>query len=503
MIQFRTLVFLVVGGLAGLGRAADLTFLNGAEPETLDPAIITGQPEGRVVNALFEGLLRYDAKGRGIPGTAESWEISPDGKTYTFHLRDNARWSDGRPVTAEDFVRSWRRTLSPATASPYNYMLFPIRHAEAFAEGKLADFHEVGVKALDARTLRVELAHATSYFLDLCAVPALHPVPVDLIDHVGDAWVKPEHIVTNGPFRLEKWRLNDSITLRKNPDYWDAAAVSLDEIRVLPISKAEVALNFYASGGADLMMDKGLAPPALLDELVKRPDFHAAPFLGIYFIRFNCEKPPFNDARVRQAFSLVVDQNRIVKGITRAGELPAASFVPPGIEGYPAAEGLRRDPERARKLLAEAGFPGGRGFPLVSYLYSEGALNEAISVELQSMWRRELGVNVNLDRQEWKVYLNSLNSLDYDIGRSSWVGDYPDPTTFLDMLVTNNGNNRTGWSSEKYDSLIRESGRELVPARRFERLRAAESFLLREGTPIFPIYYYVGIQIYDGAKFGG
>jgi len=502
-MHLRSLVFLALSGFAGLGHAADLTFINGAEPETLDPAIITGQPEGRVVNSLFEGLLRYDEKGRCLPGTAERWEISPDGKIYTFHLRPEAKWSDGRPVTAADFVRSWERTLNPATGAAYNYMLFPIRNAEDFANGKLADFSEVGVKALDDRTLRVELASATPYFLNLCAFPTLHPVPVDLIRRVGDDWVKPEHIVTNGPFLLDTWRINDHIRLQKNPDYWDAAGVALDEVRILPISKGEIAFNFYAAGEADLLLDKGLAPPALLDELVKRPDFHAAPFLGVYFLRFNCEKPPFDDLRVRQAFSLVVNKERIVKDITRAGELAADSFVPPGIEGYAAAGGLERNVARARELLAEAGYPNGKNFPLVTYLYSEGVLNEAIAVELQSMWRRELGVNVNLARQEWKVYLNSLNSLDFDIARSSWVGDYPDPNTFLDMFITGGGNNRTGWSSEKYDSLIQAAARELDPKRRFAILNEAESFLLKDGTPIFPIYFYMGIQIYDGTKFGG
>lgn len=503
MTEFRTALAILLLTLVSVGRAADLTFINGAEPETLDPAIITGQPEGRVVNSIFEGLLRYDEKGRSQPGTAESWEISPDGKTYTFHLRSNAKWSDGQPVKAQDFVNSWKRTLSPATGAGYNYMLFPIHNAEAFANGQITDFAEVGVKALDDNTLKVELESATPYFLNLCAFPTLHPVRTELIDRVGDDWVKPEHILTNGPFLLEDWRINDHIALKKNPRYWDAASVSLDEVKILPISKANVAFNFYASGEADLMLDKGLAPPSLLDELRKRPDFHAAPFLGVYFLRFNCEKPPFNDVRVRQAFSMVVNKSRIVDGITRAGELAADAFVPPGIEGYETAKGLPQDPEAARKLLADAGFPGGKGFPLITYLYSEGEMNEAIAIELQSMWRRELGVNVNLARQEWKVYLNSLNSLDYHIARSSWVGDYPDPNTFLDMFITGGGNNRTGWSNEKYDSLIRDAARELNPARRFEILREAETVLVKDSVPICPIYFYVGIQMYDPERFGG
>jgi oligopeptide transport system substrate-binding protein len=482
---------------------ADLVFVNGAEPETLDPSIITGQPEGRVVNALFEGLCAYDENGQAVPGVAESWNVSPDGKIYTFHLRQNAKWSDGSPLTAHDFVQSWKHTLTPSTGSQYNYQLYPIKNAQAFAEEKLTDFSHVGVKALDDRTLVVELENPTPYFIQLCAFPTLHPLPVALIERVGDDWVKPEYLVCNGAYSLESWRINDKIRLRKNPHYWDRENVALETIDVLPISDANVAFNFYASGLADLLMDKGLAPPALLDDLKKRDDFHASPFLGIYFLRYNCQKGPFADERVRHAFSLVVDKQRIVEKITRAGEEAAPGFVPPGIPGYTGTEGLTFDPEKARRLLSEAGYPGGKGFPNANYLYSKSELNEAIAVELQSMWRDQLGVNVNLVRQEWKVYLNSLSLLDYDIARSSWVGDYPDPNTFLDMFLTGGGNNRTGWSSPQYDALIAASARELDPKKRFDILRQAEDLLVQKAVPICPIYYYVGIQLYDPKKLGG
>jgi oligopeptide transport system substrate-binding protein len=493
----------LVASCEKVDQRADLVFLNGAEPETLDPAIITGQPEGRIVNALFEGLCAYDENGQPSPGVAESWEISPDGKTYTFHIRTNAKWSDGFPLKAQDFVKSWHHTLKPETGSQYNYQLYPIKNAQAFAEGKLADFSEVGVHAVDDRTLRVDLENPTSYFLQLCAFPTLHPLPVDLIKRVGDDWVKPANIISNGAYTLETWRINDKIRLRKNAHYWDSANVALETIDVLPISDANVAFNFYASGLADLMMDKGLAPPALLEDLKKRPDFHAAPFLGIYFLRYNCERGPFKDERVRKAFSLAVDKKRIVDKITRAGELPANGFVPPGIPGFHGTDGLPFDPAQAARLLAEAGFPAGKGFPNVNYLYSKSELNEAIAVELQNMWRDSLGVNVNLVRQEWKVYLNSLSLLDYDIARSSWVGDYADPNTFLDMFLTGGGNNRTGWNSTDYDTLLATASRELNPSRRFEILREAEDLLVKNAIPVCPIYYYVGIQLYDPAKLDG
>jgi len=480
-----------------------LILINGAEPETLDPAVITGQPEGRIVNALFEGLLRFNRHGLSVPGVADSWKISPDYLTYTFHLRPNARWSDGKPVTAEDFVESWRRTLEPETASAYNYQLFPVRGAEDYATAKTKDFSTVGVKALDHATLQVTLHEPTTYFLDLCAFPTLYPVRTDLIAKYGDDWVKPGRLVGNGSYLLDTWRINDSILLKKNPLYWDKDHVQLRTVEVLPIDHANVAYNFYAAGQADLIMDKGLAPPSLLDALKGRPDFHAAPFLGSYFLRFNCSKGPFTDARVRQAFSMAIDRKRITTKITRAGESTALSLVPPGIPGYNAPEGLSENPTSARKLLAQAGYPDGKGFPLTTYLYCEGELNEGVAVELQSMWKEELGVTVQLAPQEWKVYLNSLGSLDFGIARSSWVGDYPDPNTFLNLFISGSGNNRTGWSNPTYDHLIDAAAAEIDPKKRFSILRQAEELLVRDQVPIAPLFFYVGIQLYDSERFGG
>ncbi len=482
---------------------ADLVFLNGAEPETIDPALITGQPEGRIANALFEGLTSFDAAATARPGVAQSWEISEDGRTYTFHLRGNAAWSDGTPVTAGDFVSSWRRTLAPETASEYAYQLHYLKNGRLFNEGKLKDFSQVGVDAPDAHTLRVVLENPTPFFLDLCAFPTLLPVPVASIQKFGDAWTKPGKLIGNGPYMLQQWRINDHIRLVKNPHYWNRDRVAMGSIDVLPMSKANTALNFYLSGLADLMMDKGLVPPALLNDLRKRPDFHSSPFLGTYFLRFNATRKPFNDPRVRQAFSMVIDKKSLVEKITRAGEVPAFSLVPPGTAGYQPPEGINLDIARARQLMAEAGYPEGKGFPFVGYLYSEGELNEAIAVELQGMFRSALGVGINLQRQEWKVYLRSMSSLDYDLCRSSWVGDYRDPNTFLDMFVTNGGNNRTGWSNPEYDRLIQDAARELDPQKRFDIFRRAERLLIVDQAPICPLYFYVGIQFYDTDRLGG
>lgn len=486
---------------------AELVVLNGAEPESIDPAGFTGQPEGRIAYALFEGLTAFDQTGTPQPGVAEKWDISPDGKTYTFHLRGDAKWSNGDPVTSGDFLAAWRRTLAPATACEYAYQLHYIRGARDFNEGKLTDFSKVGLSAPDPRTFIVELENPTPFWLDLCAFATLLPVhipSVEACEKRGENFTKPGNLIGNGAFVLKEWRLFDRIRLEKNPHYWNRANIGMKTIDVLPAAKPMTAFNFYDTGVADLIMDKGLAPTTLIDQLKKRPDFHAAPFLGNYFVRFNCSRKPFDDPRVRLAFSLVIDKAYLTEHITRAGEVPADSLVPHNTAGYEPPPGLQRDPERARKLLAEAGFPGGAGFPLVYYLYKgDSDLDANIAVELQAVFRRELGVNIQLAQQEWKVYLNSLSNLDYDLCRSTWVGDYKDPNTFMDMFVTGGGNNRTGWSSKRYDDLIAAAARELDSKKRFELFREAEKLLVSDEVPIAPLFYYVGIQFYDGERLGG
>lgn len=496
-------IALLTAGCGTPPEPADFTFINGAEPETLDPALITGQPEGRLATSLFEGLAAYNQRGEAVPGVAESWEISEDGLVYLFQLRPDARWSNGDPVTAHDFVWSWQRTLSPETASEYAYQLWFLKNGRPYNEGELKDFSQVGVRALSDYELEVVLENPTPFFIDLCAFVTLLPVHRPTVEKFGDEWVKPGYLVGNGPYTLEEWRINDRIRLRRNEQYWDREAVDLKIIDVLPINRATTALNYFSRGLADMIMDKGLIPTALLDDIREEPWFHTDPFLGNYFIRFNVTRPPFDDPRVRLAFAKVIDKERITRGITRAGEQPAYSLVPPGTAGYQPPAGVEYDPETGRRLLAEAGFPDGQGFPMVDYLFAESDLNEAIAVELQEMFRRELGVRINLRRQEWRVYLNSLSQLDYDLGRSSWVGDYNDPNTFLDMFIAGGGNNRTGWSSPAYDQLIAEAAATLDQERRFDIFRRAEQILITAEAPIVPLYYYVGVQLYDPEKWGG
>ena len=498
---------------AGCGRPmdrADLVVINGGEPDTIDPAKIRGQPEGRIAYSLFEGLTRYRADGNTEPGVAERWEISPDGRKYTFHLRDGVLWSNGERLTAHDFVWAWLRALREPEAE-YKYQLYYIRGAEAYGEAKSdavrpAD-DTVAVRAEDDLTLVVELKSPTPFFVDLCAFYTLMPVhraTVEAAEKAGQSWLRPEHIVGNGPFLLAEWRLQDRIRLKKNPRYWDAANVGMATVDVIPAPTPNTAFNFYHSGVADLILDKSLVPTSLIPELRKRPDYHATPILATYFIRYNVKRAPFSDVRVRKAFSMVVDKALLTEKVTQAGEPVADAFVPPGTAGYEPPPGTARDPEAARKLLAEAGFPGGAGFPVVRYLYtSKSETDEKIAVELQAMFKRELGISVLLAKQEWAVYLNSLSALDFDFCRSSWVGDYKDPNTFLDMFLTGGGNNNCGWSNKRYDELIALAASEPDRARRFAHFREAESILVRDEMPVCPLFNYVVIMFFDGARLGG
>jgi oligopeptide transport system substrate-binding protein len=500
---FLSCGFLLVSGCLRREAAADVTIINGGEPETLDPAIISGQVEMRVAQGLFEGLTRLDPQtGRPVPGLAERWVLSADGSTWTFHLRTNLVWSTGEPITAEDVVYSWIRALEPATASGYAGQLFCLKNAEAFSTGRIKDPSAVGIRALDPLSVRVELNHPTHFFPDLCALPVAAVVPRRAIEKYGDHWLAARPLPVSGPYELAFWRLNDKIRLKKNPRYWDAACTQSEIIDLLPVGSANAALNFYERGQADIAWDKELVPQQLLDVLLPRPDFHTFNYLGTYFIRFNVTRKPFDDPRVRQALALAVDKDRIVKKITRGGERPASHLVPLGTADYTSPEGLRYNPAQARKLLAEAGYPGGRGFRRFEYLFSApasggGKIHEQIAIELQQMWRDELGLEMELRQMEAKIFWSAQARLDFDLSRSSWIGDYDDANTFLSLFTSNDGNNRTGWKNAAYDELIERANREPDAPAREKLFQRAETILVRDEAPIIPVYFYVGINYYD------
>jgi oligopeptide transport system substrate-binding protein len=487
---------------------ADVTIINFSEPQSLDPAIITAQPDMRIVSGMFEGMTRVDPKtGGAIPGLAERWEISPDGKTYIFRLRTNLVWSTGDPIRADDVVYSWIRTLDPATASDYAGQLFYVKNAEAFNAGKMKDASQVGVTAVNPFTVRVELNHPTVFFLDICAMPMASVVPRQTIAKLGDAWIRAQPLPVSGPYELEFWRLNDKVRLRKNPRYWDAANTQSRIIDLLPIGSASSALNLYVRGEADIVWDKELVPTELLDVLLRRPDFHTFSYLGSYFVRFNVTRKPFDDPRVRKALALAIDKKRIVQRITRGGEQPASHLVPDGTAHYVSPEGLGYDPVLARKLLAEAGFPGGKNFPRMEYMFNApaggGKIHEQIAIELQQMWRDTLGVDIELRQLEMQVYLSEQDQMHYDLSRSSWIGDYNDANTFLNMFVTDDGNNRTGWSNPRYDALIRQANETTDVQAREKLFQQAETILVRDDLPIIPLFFYAGINYFDTNKIQG
>lgn len=487
---------------------ADLTIINSLEPESLDPAIIIAQADMRIVSGIFEGLTRLEpVDANPVPGLAERWDISPDGKIYTFHLRTNLLWSTGEPITADDVVYSWRRELDPATASDYAGQLYYIKNAEAFNTGKIKDPSLVGVHALGKYTVRVELNHPTLFFLDICAMPLACVVPRQTIEKYGDHWLNARPLPASGAYELVEWRLNDKVRLKKNPHYWDAANTQSDIIDILPVGTPNTALSLYERGQADIVWDKELIPTELTDVLMKRPDFHSFTLLATYFVRINVTRKPFDDPRVRRALALAVDKERIVTKITKAGEKPTSHLVPPGTRNYTAPEGLGYDPALARKLLAEAGYPGGKGFPRFEYLFDSGAsgtkLHEDIAIELQQMWHNELGINMGLRQVETQVFWGMESRMEYTLSRSDWIGDYNDANTFLGMFITGDGNNQTGFSNARYDELVHGANETTDPVAREKMFQQAETILIHNELPIIPIYTYVGINYFDTNKITG
>jgi oligopeptide transport system substrate-binding protein len=501
---FACIIAVLFAGCSLSEPPADLSIVNGKEPETLDPGLLVGQPDSRVSLSCWEGLTRYNTvTAEPEPGLAESWTISDDGKTYTFKLRKNLRWSTGEPITAQDFVFSWLRVLEPETASDYAGNLYYIQNAEAFNAGSIKDPAQVGVKALDDQTLEVHLVNPTPFFLDLCAYSTQAAVPSFAVKKYGDRWLNHYPVPCSAAYQLVSWRLNDKIRLRRNPNYWEPPQGGCEVVDFLPVNSASTALNLYISKQVDIIWDKDVVPTELLDVLRKRKDFHTFNYLGSYFYRYNLTRKIFQDPKVRKALALAVDKRRIVERITRGGEEPASHLVPPGLKNYSSPEGLGYNPEEGRRLLAEAGYPNGQGFPRVTYLSNSSRDHEKIGVELQDMWKKELGIDVELRSVEWKVYLRMQYDLDYDISRSSWIGDYADPNTFLDMFMSNNPNNRTGYKSNEFDELIRKANATPNIREREQILQNAELLLIKEDLPIVPLYIYVGMNFFDPEVISG
>jgi len=476
-------------------REGILHFGNLSEPAALDPHVVTGVSEHNIISALLEGLVAEEpATLTPVPGAAQRWDLSADGLTYTFHLRPEARWSNGDPVTAADFVFSYRRILTPALGASYAYMLFGIKHAEAYNKGEISDFDQVGVRALDALTLEITLHSPVPYFLTLLNHYAWFPVhPATILAHgdigqIGTAWTAPGKFVGNGPFVLAEWHANKHILVRKSPTYWDREKVSLNAIYLYPIGDHAIEERAFRAGQLHIT---GTIPPDRIDYYRKEhPELlRLEPYMGCYYYLFNTTRPPLDKPGVRRALALALDRERITRHITRGGESPAYHFTPPNTAGYTATNVLSGTTDDARRLLAEAGFPGGQGFPVLQLLYNTADTHARLAEVLQQMWKNELGIHVELVNTEWKVYLEQSRSGNYDIARAGWIGDYLDPNSFLDLWVTGGGNNRTRWSSLAYDALIRTAAQTADVQQRYALFQQAEGILMQE-MPILPLYFY-------------
>ena len=474
---------------------------NGAEPQELDPHIVTGLPEHHIIVGLLEGLVLKDpATLEPIPGMAESWDISKDGKTYTFHIRDNARWSNGDPVTSDDFVWSWWRALQPALGNLYAYMYYPIINAEAYATGKLDDFSHVGVKAIDAKTLEITLANPTPYFLQLLDHYSMFPVHRATIEKFGDPsergtrWTRAGNFVGNGPFILKQWDLNRLVMIEKSPTYYDADKVRLNAIRFYPTENVSTEERMFRAG--QLHVTGSL--PADKIAVYKKTNPQAlriSPYLGTYFYRINTTVAHLADKRIRRALAMAINRQQIIDTVTKGEQMPAFTFTPPNTLGYTAENGFAEDVETAKALLAEAGYANGEGFPPTELLYNSSEGHRKLAVAIQQMWKKHLNIDISLNNQDWKVYLDSVTTGSYQIARAGWIGDYVDPNTFLDMWLTDGGNNSTGWHNDEYDRLISEAApRAKERTQRYAHFRRAEAMLM-DAMPIIPIYTYNSIHL--------
>ncbi len=469
---------------------------NGTEPKDLDPHTVTGVPESKILMALIEGLvIRHPDGLEPLPGVAKNWDISSDGKEYVFYLRD-AFWSNGDPVTANDFVYSWNRMLMPSLGSQYPDMLYDVVNAENFNKGLIDDFSLVGVKAIDAQTLKVNLRNPAPYFVELLAHYTTRPVHKATIekhgemDSMGNQWTRPGNFVGNGPFTLEDWKLNQVIRVKKSPTYWDADRVKLNEIHFLPIDNPTREDFMFRSGRIHVT---STVPTEKIEVYREQyPDqITITPYYGTYYYRININKSPLDNKLVRQALSLSMDREKITDRVAKGGQIPAFSFTPPDPNSYFPPTTLEYNPEAAKQLLEIAGYTP-ENLPTIELLYNTSEGHQKIAEAMQQMWKENLGINIVLTNTDWKVYLSRQNTGDYEIARAGWIGDYQDPKSFLDMMVTGRGNNQTGWSNEEYDNLLIKAANSTSQSERFMHMYEAEKILMDE-LPIIPIYTYTRI----------
>ncbi|RTO14843.1 oligopeptide ABC transporter substrate-binding protein OppA [Enterobacter bugandensis] len=486
---------------AGVQLAEKQTLVrnNGAEVQSLDPHKIEGVPESNVNRDLFEGLLVTDVDGHPAPGVAEKWE-NKDFKVWTFHLRKDAKWSDGTPVTAEDFVYSWQRLANPNTASPYaSYLQYGhIANIDDIIAGK-KPVTDLGVKAIDANTFEVTLSEPVPYFYKLLVHPSVSPVPKSAVEKFGEKWTQPANIVTNGAYKLKDWVVNERMVLERNPQYWDNAKTLINQVTYLPISSEVTDVNRYRSGEIDMTYNN--MPIELFQKLKKEipKEVHVDPYLCTYYYEINNQKAPFTDVRVRTALKLALDRDIIVNKVKNQGDLPAYSYTPPYTDGMKLVEpewfkwSQEKRNEEAKKLLAEAGYTADK--PLTfNLLYNTSDLHKKLAIAVASIWKKNLGVNVKLENQEWKTFLDTRHQGTFDVARAGWCADYNEPTSFLNTMLSDSSNNTAHYKSPAFDKIIAETLKVSDDAQRAELYAKSEEQLDKDSA-IVPVYYYVNARL--------
>ncbi|EGT5650694.1 oligopeptide ABC transporter substrate-binding protein OppA [Cronobacter sakazakii] len=486
---------------AGVQLAEKQTLVrnNGSEVQSLDPHKIEGVPESNINRDLFEGLLVTDVEGHPSAGVAEKWE-NKDFKVWTFHLRKDAKWSNGEPVTAQDFVYSWQRLADPKTASPYeSYLQYGhITNIDDIIAGK-KPATDLGVKAIDDHTLEVTLSEPVPYFYKLLVHSSMSPVPKAVVEKFGEKWTQPANIVSNGAYKLKSWVVNERIVLERNTNYWDNAKTVINEVTYLPISSEVTDVNRYRSGEIDMTYNN--MPIELFQKLKKEipKEVHVDPYLCTYYYEINNQKAPFNDPRVRTALKLGLDRDIIVNKVKNQGDLPAYSYTPPYTDGAKFTEPAwfkmtqeQRNAE-AKKLLAEAGYTADK--PLTfDLLYNTSDLHKKLAIAAASIWKKNLGVNVKLENQEWKTFLDTRHQGNFDVARAGWCADYNEPTSFLNTMLSNSSNNTSHYKSDAFDKVMQETLQVSDEGQRSELYNKAEQQLDKDSV-IVPVYYYVNARL--------
>ena len=452
------------------------------EPPTLDGSLATDSVSFTILTNLMEGLTQYDAELNPIPAIAKRWEYSNEGRTITFYLRDDVFWSDGKNVTASDFEYSWKRLLAPETAAQYAYFLFDIKNAFEYNSGTLENSSQVGVRALASDILEVTLKKPVVYFPSITTFMVTFPLRQDIIEKYGDNWTEPGKIVTNGPYLLEKWEHEYKLILKANPQHYEGKP-KINEVQIFVIQEPTTALTLYETGELDYIE----LPPIAIPHYKNSPEYRNKPQLRGYYYGFNITKPPFDNILVRRALAHSINRSLIPK-ILKGGELAASSWIPKGMFGYNEGIGSKFNPQKARSLLANAGYADGKNFPKVTAVFNTGDVNRLVGEYLQEQWKKHLNIDIKFESQEWKVFLSRLDLDPPQIFRLGWGADFPDPDNFMNLFIKTSGNNRLRWANQHYDQLVARGSTLKNPQDRKKVYDEAQVLLTEIEVPMIPLF---------------